>query len=150
MLEISESIATDPVSVEIHPLDIGGKADPVRAVFDAETGPAVNASLVDLGDRFRLVVNDVESVDPDEPLPELPVARAVWEPKPDFETAIEAWIRAGGAHHTGYSQAITSEHLKDFADIADVEFLCIDEDTDIAAFEKELDWNEIRWRLDNT
>jgi len=138
MLEICESIAGEQPRLEIHPLDIGGKADPVRAVFDADTGPAINASLVDMGDRFRLITNDVESVGPDEPLPELPVARAVWKPEPDFETAIEAWIKAGGAHHTGYSQAVTSEHLEDFASMTDIEHLHVGEDTDIADVESDL------------
>lgn len=138
MLEICESIAGEQPRLEIHPLDIGGKDDPVRAVFDADTGPAINASLVDMGDRFRLITNDVESVGPDEPLPELPVARAVWKPEPDFETAIEAWIKAGGAHHTGYSQAVTNEHLTDFASMTGIEHLHVGEDTDIADVEREL------------
>ncbi|WEL16640.1 L-arabinose isomerase [Halorhabdus sp. SVX81] len=138
MLEICESIAGEQPRLEIHPLDIGGKADPVRAVFDADTGPAINASLVDMGDRFRLITNDVESVGPDEPLPELPVARAVWKPEPNFETAIEAWIKAGGAHHTGYSQAVTSEHLEDFASMTGIEHLHVGADTDIADVERKL------------
>ncbi|MFB6150730.1 MAG: L-arabinose isomerase [Haloarculaceae archaeon] len=148
MLEICESIADGQPRIEVHPLDIGGKADPVRSVFDAEPGPAVNATVVDTGDRFRMVVNDVETVEPDEPLPELPVARAVWKPEPDFETAIGAWIRAGGAHHTGYSRAVTAEHLRDFADIADVEFLHVDADTEIDEFRNELRWNDVSYRLD--
>ena len=133
-------------SIEIHPLDIGEKGDPVRAVFNAATGPAVNVSLVDMGDRFRLIANEVEAVEPNESLMELPVARAVWEPKPDFETAIEAWIEAGGAHHTGYSQAITIEHLTDFAEIAGIEFLSINENTKISDFKKEIKWNEVYYR----
>jgi len=147
MLEVCESIAGERPTLEIHPLDIGGKDDPVRAVFDAETGPAVNASLVDMGDRLRLVVNEVETVEPDEPLPELPVARAVWEPKPDFETAVEAWIQAGGAHHTGFSHAVTTEHLKDLAEMVDLELLVIDDGTEMSEFEKELRWNETHYRL---
>jgi L-arabinose isomerase len=143
MLEICESIAGDQPTLEIHPLDIGGKDDPVRAVFTALPGPAVNSSLIDMGNRFRLIVNEVETVEPDESLPRLPVARAVWEPRPNFETAIEAWICAGGAYHTGFSQAVTTEHLKDFADIADIEFLIVDDESTMRDFERELRWNEI-------
>jgi L-arabinose isomerase len=146
MLEICESIAGDQPTLEIHPLEIGGKDDPVRAVFTAPPGPAVNSSLVDMGNRFRLIVNEAKTVEPDESLPQLPVARAVWEPEPDFETAIEAWIRAGGAHHTGFSQAVTTEHLKDFADIADIEFLIVDDETTMREFERELRWNEIYYQ----
>mgnify|MGYP000070740464 CR=1 FL=1 len=145
MLEICESIAGEQPRLEIHPLDIGGKDDPVRAVFDADTGPAINATIVDMGDHFRLITNDVESVGPDEPLPELPVARAVWKPEPDFETAIEAWILAGGAHHTGYSQAVTSDHLEDFAAMTGIEHLHVGADTDVADVKKELAWNETRY-----
>lgn len=148
MLEICESIAGEQPRLEVHSLDIGGKADPVRSVFDAEPGPAVNATLVDMGNRFRMIVNDVEAVEPDEPLPNLPVARAVWKPEPDFRTAIEAWIKAGGAHHTGYSQSVTTQHLRDFADIAGVEFLHVGEDTEISDFERELQWNETAYMLD--
>lgn len=149
MLEICDSIAGEQPRLEIHLLDIGGKDDPVRSVFDAEPGPAVNATLVDMGNRFRMVVNDVDVVEPDEPLPNLPVARAVWKPEPDFETAIEAWIKAGGAHHTGYSQAVTAEHLRDFADMAGIEFLHVDSDTDLDEFERELQWNETAYLLEN-
>lgn len=148
MLEICESIAAEQPRLEVHPLDIGGKDDPVRSVFDAAPGPAVNATVLDMGNRFRMVVNDVEAVEPDEPLPNLPVARAVWKPEPDFKTAIQAWIKAGGAHHTGYSQAVTTEHLRDFADIADIEFLHIDSETDLPSFERELQWNEAAYLLD--
>ena len=147
MLEICESIAGEQPRLEIHPLDIGGKADPVRSVFDAATGPAVNATIVDVGDRFRMIVNDVETVQPTEDLPNLPVARALWKPKPDFETAIKAWIEAGGAHHTGYSQAVTADHLRDFAEMADIEFLYVGQGTDITEFERELQWNETYRRL---
>ena len=115
MLEICESIAATKPTLEIHPLGIGGKEDPVRLVFDARTGPALNASLVDLGNRFRLIVNEVDAVKTPK-LPKLPVARAVWECRPDFKIACAAWILAGGAHHTGYSYAVTTEHLEDFAD----------------------------------
>jgi L-arabinose isomerase len=146
MLEICESIADGKPSLEIHPLSIGGKADPVRLVFNTRNGPAVNASVIDLGDRFRMIVNEVDVVAPDEPLPRLPVARAVWIPRPDLKTAAAAWILAGGAHHTGFSQALTAEHLEDFAEMADIEFLLINQDTRLSEFKKELRWNDVYYR----
>ena len=120
MLEVCPSIAADKPSLEIHPLGIGGKEDPPRLVFNASTGPALSASLIDLGNRFRLVANTVVAVAPP-PLPNLPVARAVWECQPDFKTACAAWILAGGAHHAGYSYSVTTEMLEDFATIAGIE-----------------------------
>jgi len=142
MLEICESIAAAKPSLEIHPLGIGGREDPVRLVFNAPAGPALNASLIDLGNRFRLVVNEVDVVNPPRPLPRLPVARAVWSCRPDFKTACGAWIRAGGAHHTAFSYAVTAEHLRDFAEISGIEMVLIDADTRLAGLEKELRWNE--------
>ena len=147
MLEICPTIASNKPRVEIHPLSIGGKADPVRLVFDSQTGPAVNASVVDIGNRFRMVVNQVDVVPTDEPLPKLPVARALWVPQPDMKTAAAAWIYAGGAHHTGFSLALTAEHLEDFAAMAGMEFLLIDTDTKLAAFKKELRWNDMYYAL---
>ncbi|HWC18635.1 MAG TPA: L-arabinose isomerase [Terriglobales bacterium] len=147
MLEICPSIADDKPSLEIHPLSIGGKADPVRLVFNARTGPAINASIVDMGDRFRMIVNQVDTVAPEKPLPKLPVARAVWIPQPDLKIAASAWILAGGAHHTGFSQSLTAQHLEDFASIADMEFLLIDKHTTISEFNKELRWNDVYYRL---
>ncbi len=146
MLEICPSIAARQPSLEIHPLGIGGKEDPVRLVFDAPAGPALNASLIDVGNRFRLIVNNVEAVKAPS-LPKLPVARAVWECQPDFKTACAAWILAGGAHHTGYSYAVTGEHLEDFATIAGIELVAINRDTKLAEFKKELRWNEIYYHL---
>jgi len=146
MLEICESIAERQPLLEIHPLGIGGKADPVRLVFNTPAGPALNASLIDLGARFRLIVNQVTVVPPDAPLPRLPVARALWVPQPDLKTAAAAWILAGGAHHTGFSQAVTAEHLEDFAEIAGVEFVLIDAETRLAQFKQELRWNEAYYR----
>ncbi|HJS28687.1 MAG TPA: L-arabinose isomerase, partial [Anaerolineales bacterium] len=128
---------------EIHPLSIGGKADPVRSVFNAPPGMAVNASIVDLGGRFRMIVNEVDVVQPDRPLTRLPVARAMWIPRPDLKTAAAAWILAGGAHHTGFSQAVTVEHLEDFAEIAGIEFLLINQETNLRGFKKELRWNDL-------
>jgi L-arabinose isomerase len=146
MLEICPSIADGKPSLEVHPLGIGGKEDPARLVFEAQTGPALNASLIDLGNRFRLIVNEVEAVEHPR-LPMLPVARAVWECKPDFKTAVAAWIYAGGAHHTGYSYSVTKEHLADFAEIAGIEILTIGDGTTLEDFRKELRWNELSWSL---
>lgn len=147
MLEVCPTITQQKPSLEIHPLSIGGKADPVRLVFDAQPGPAVNAAVMDMGNRFRMLVNLVEVVPTHEPLPKLPVARAVWRPQPDLKTSATAWILAGGAHHTGFSQALTVEHLEDFAEIANIEFLLIDHDTTISTFKKELRWNEMYYLL---
>jgi L-arabinose isomerase len=147
MLEICPSIADKRPSLEVHPLSIGGKADPVRLVFNAGSGPAVNASVVDMGDRFRMIVNHVDTVAPQHPLPKLPVARAVWIPQPNLKVAAGAWILAGGAHHTGFSHALNAQHLEDFASIADMEFLLIDANTTISEFRKELRWNDMYYRL---
>ena len=138
MLEICPSIAADRPSVEIHPLGIGGKADPVRLVFTAPSGPAVVASMVDMGDKFRLIVNEVDVIQPEQPLPKLPVARAVWVPRPSLKVAAAAWIYAGGAHHTGFSQALRVEHLEDFAEIAGVELVVIDGETRLRELRREL------------
>ena len=147
MLEICPTIAASKPKVEVHPLGIGGKADPVRLVFNTPAGAAINASLVDVGNRFRLIVNEVEAVEAQEALPHLPVARAVWEPKPDFKIACAAWIWAGGAHHTGFSQAIGSEEMEDFAEIAGLEFLFIGEGTTIRGLKHELRTNEVYYAL---
>ena len=147
MLEICPSIAAQKPKVEIHPLGIGGKDDPVRLVFDAPAGPAINAAIMDLGNRFRLLVNEVEVIAPPAPLPKLPVARAVWKCKPDFKTACGAWIYAGGTHHTGFSYAVTTEHLEDFAEIAGVELAVIDAETHLREFKQTLRNNEIYYHL---
>lgn len=146
MLEVCPSIAEGRPRLEVHPLSIGGKEDPVRLVFNAPTGRAVNASLVDLGGRFRLIVNEVEAVAHPE-LPKLPVARAVWRPLPDFKTAAAAWIYAGGAHHTAYSYAVTTEQLEDFAEIAGVELVVIDAETKLRTFRNELRQNDLTYAL---
>lgn len=143
MLEICESIAKGKPSCEIHPLGIGGKADPVRLVFNVAGGNALNASLIDMGDRFRLLVNEVEAVEPQEQLPKLPVARVLWKPQPDMLTGCAAWIYAGGAHHTVYSQNLTSQHIEDFAGMAGVELVRIDKNTNISTLKNELRWNEM-------
>ncbi|HVU94996.1 MAG TPA: L-arabinose isomerase [Puia sp.] len=142
MLEICESIADGKPAAEIHPLGIGGKADPVRLVFNSAAGAAINASIIDMGNRFRLLVNEVEAVAPTHQLPKLPVARVLWKPYPDMRTGCTAWILAGGAHHTGYSQNLTAEHLRDFADMAGIEFALIGKNTDLYQFRNELRWNE--------
>lgn len=147
MLEICPTIAEGPISLEVHPLGIGGKADPARLVFNSQTGPAINVSLMDMGSRFRMVVNDVDVIPPDEPLPKLPVARALWLPRPNLKVAAAAWIYAGGAHHTGFSLSLTAEHLYDFADMAGIEFLRIDENTQVPAFRNELRWNDAYYLL---
>ncbi len=147
MLEVCPTITNERPSLEIHPLSIGGKADPVRLVFNATPLPAVAASIVDIGNRFRMVVNAVDGVPPDEPLPKLPVARALWVPQPDLKTAATAWILAGGAHHTCFSQALTADYLEDFTEIAGIEFLLINRDTTLSAFKKELRWNEMYYLM---
>ena len=129
MLEICPSIAAERPSLEVHALGIGGKADPVRLVFTAPSGPAVVASLVEMGSGFRLIVSEVDVIQPEAPLPKLPVARAIWVPRPSLKVAAAAWIYAGGAHHTGFSQALTTEHLEDFAEMAGVELVVIDAET---------------------
>jgi L-arabinose isomerase len=149
MLEVCPSITDEKPTVEIHPLAIGGKADPVRLVFTAAAGKAVNASIVDMGNRFRLIVNEVNLIRPAQPLPKLPVARGVWIPEPNLKVAATAWISAGGAHHTALSRAITSEHLQNFADIAGIECLRIDRSTELSAFLKELKWNDVYYHLAN-
>jgi L-arabinose isomerase len=146
MLEICPSIAAAKPRCEVHPLGIGGKEDPVRLVFDSATGPAVNASVVDLGDRFRLLVNEVQVVEPGHALPKLPVARALWKPLPDLPTAAASWIHAGGAHHTGFSLALTTEHLEDFADMAGIELLLIDGSSTVRQVRNELRWNAAAYR----
>lgn len=146
MLEICESIAKGKASCEIHPLGIGGKADPVRLVFNVASGPAINASLIDMGNRFRLLVNEVEAVDAPHDLPKLPVARVLWKPYPDMKTGCAAWILAGGAHHTGYSQNLNAEHMQDFAEMADIEFTLIGKNTNLYQFKNELRWSEAYYR----
>lgn len=146
MLEICPTIASGKPTCEIHPLGIGGKADPVRLVFNSPAGPALNASMVDMGGRFRLIVNEVEAIEPAAELPKLPVARVLWKTKPDLKTAAQMWILAGGAHHTVYSQALTQEFYADFAEIAGIEYLLINDKTDLYQFKNELRWNSMFYR----
>ncbi|TRX39401.1 L-arabinose isomerase [Flavobacterium restrictum] len=147
MLEICSSIADAKPSCEVHPLGIGGKEDPVRLVFNVAAGNAINASLVDMGNRFRLIVNEVEAVKPMADLPKLPVARVLWDCKPDLDIAATTWILAGGAHHTVYSQVITTEYMEDFADIAGIELLVIDEKTTLRDFKDKINANEAYFHL---
>jgi L-arabinose isomerase len=149
MLEICESIAASKPKLEVLPLSIGGKADPVRLIFDSNTGPALCASVMDMGQRFRLVASLVDVVPTGEPLPKLPVARALWVPRPNLKTAAAAWIYAGGAHHTSFSYAVTADHLRDFAEMAGIEFLAIDENTCLEDFKKELRWNDLYYHMAN-
>ncbi len=147
MLEVCPTIAAGRPKCEIHPLSIGGKADPVRLVFDAAPGPAVVAGMTDMGGRFRIVANVIDIVDAGHELPRLPVARAVWSPRPDMRTAVEAWLGAGGAHHTVLSAALDPEPMADFSEMAGVEFLLIDESTSLPAFRKEARWNGAYYHL---
>ena len=146
MLEICSSIADGKPSCEIHPLGIGGKEDPVRLVFNVAAGNALNASVIDMGNRFRLLVNEVQAIKPKHKLPKLPVARVLWKPMPDMKTGCAAWIYAGGAHHTCFSQNLTSEHLEDFAAMANIEFVLIDKNTNLHQLKNELKWSEVYYR----
>jgi L-arabinose isomerase len=146
MLEVCPSIALGKPSVEVHQLSIGGKEDPARLVFKTAPGKGINVSVIDLGNRFRMIVNDVEVVKcPD--MPKLPVASVLWNPMPNLKTGAAAWIMAGGAHHTGFSTAINSEYLEDFAGMLGIEFILIDDKCDLPALRKELRWNEISYHL---
>ena len=147
MLEVCASIAGAKPSLEIHPLSIGGKNDPARLVFNVPSGPAINATVLDMGNRFRMLVNEVDVIQPDAPLSKLPVACAVWVPRPNLKVAAGAWILAGGAHHTGFSQSVTRAHLEDFAGMAGLEFVVIDAETRLTELKKELRWNELYYQL---
>jgi L-arabinose isomerase len=143
MLEICPSIADGNVSLQVHPLGIGGKADPARLVFNTPAGPAINVAMMDLGNRFRLLLNEVDCVAPEHAMPKLPVAQAVWECRPSFEEACACWIHAGGAHHTGFSQVATTEMIEDFATIAGLELAIIDGKTNVRDFQQTLRNNEV-------
>lgn len=147
MLEICPSIAASRPRCEVHPLGIGGKADPVRLVFNGAKGKAINASLVDLGNRFRFLVNEVESVEIEQAMPKLPVARVLWDAKPDLQTAAEAWIQAGGAHHTAFSFDVSAEQIGLLAEMAGVECVFIDEGTVIRSFKQNLRLGEIYYGI---
>jgi L-arabinose isomerase len=146
MLEIDESLASTKPSLEVHPLGIGGKADPARLVFNVAGGAALNASIIDVGNRFRMIVNEVEAVEPQHELPNLPVARVLWKPLPDMKTGCAGWIYAGGAHHTAYSQNLSAETIQDFTEMAGIEFIRIGKDSTIDSIKNELRWNDIAFK----
>lgn len=147
MLEICPSIATGTAKLEVHPLGIGGKNDPARVVFNVPEGPAINASLIDLGTRFRLIVNSVDCVKADADMPKLPVARALWVPQPNLKVGAGAWILAGGAHHTAFSQAVDARYMEDFCEMAGIEFVHIGKDATMSSIKQELRWNELYYRF---
>lgn len=147
MLEVCPTIAATRPSIEVHPLGIGGKEDPARIVFNGQEGPAVAASLVDLGHRFRLLVNEVDCVKVEKELPKLPVARVLWKPQPSLRESAEAWILAGGAHHTVLSYVVTTDNLLDFAELTGIEAVVIDKDTSVRQFKNELLWSDTAYRL---
>jgi L-arabinose isomerase len=146
MLEVCPTVSATRPKIEVHHLGIGGKEDPARIVFDGRGGSALNASIVDLGHRFRLVVNEVDAVVPDIELPKLPVARVLWKAQPSLSQAVENWIQAGGAHHTCFSFEVTTEQLRDFADLVGIEMVLINNDTNPHYFTNELRWNEVVYR----
>ncbi|MEO7716671.1 MAG: L-arabinose isomerase [Capsulimonas sp.] len=146
MLEICPSIAAMRPRVEVHPLGIGGKEDPARLVFNGASGPAINASLIDLGNRFRLIINAVDAVPVTQSMPNLPVARTLWKPQPSLRVAAETWILAGGAHHTGFSLDLTAEQMIDWAEMNKIEYLLIDNSTTSLGFRNELRWSDAAWR----
>ncbi|PEJ53125.1 L-arabinose isomerase [Bacillus sp. AFS002410] len=146
MLEVCPSISATRPKIEVHPLGIGGKEDPARIVFDGRGGSALNATIIDLGHRFRLLINEVEAVQPEIEMPNLPVARVLWKTEPSLNQAVENWIQAGGAHHTSFSYKVTTEQLRDFAELTGIEMVVINKDTKIEAFNNELRWNDVIYR----
>ena len=150
MLEICPSIAGHKPRIEVHPLGIGGKADPARLVFTAHEGTGMAATVVDMGNRFRMIVNQVDCVKPEADLPKLPVARVFWTPQPDLKTAAHAWILAGGTHHTAFSFALTREYFEDYAEIAGIELLLIDHTTSIPDFKNQIKLNDVYWMLNRS
>ena len=147
MLEVCPSVACEKPKIRVFPLGIGGREDPARLTFKAKSGPAVLATVIDMGDRFRMIVNDVECQKQPHDMPKLPVAAVLWKPLPDLETSAEAWIYAGGAHHSVISYGLTDEELRDFAEIMDIEYVHIGRETDIHELRKELVWNDLVWKL---
>jgi L-arabinose isomerase len=147
MLEVCPTITDAKPRIEIHPLGIGGKEDPVRMVFTAKPAAGRVVCVTDLGDRFRLISNEIKIVEPDEDLPKLPVARAVWEPAPSLAASAEAWMLAGGSHHTVLTNAVSLETVEDFARMAKVEHVVIDDSTEMRAFRRELQWSAAYHRL---
>lgn len=146
MLEVCPSIADGPIAIKVNPLSMGDREDPARLVFTSRTGPGIAASLIDLGTRFRLIINEVECKKVEKPMPKLPVATAFWTPQPDLQTGAEAWILAGGAHHTAFSYDLTTEQMVDWAEAMGIECVVIDKDTTIRNFKNELRWNMAAYR----
>ena len=147
MLEVCPTVAATKPRIEVHPLGIGDKADPARLVFDGKEGAAVSACLVDMGGRMRLIINNVDAVKQEVPLPKLPVARVLWKPQPSLKVAAESWILAGGSHHTSFSFVVTTEQLIDFAEMVKIECVVIDNDTNAKSFRNELRLNDLAWKL---
>lgn len=146
MLEVCPTVAANRPSIQVHPLGIGGKEDPARIVFDGIAGEAVNVSIIELGGRFRMIINKVDAVESEKETPNLPVAKVLWKPQPSLSEATEAWIYAGGAHHTALSFALTAEQLEDFAELVGIECVTIDNNTVLKQFRKELQWNQVVWK----
>ncbi|NLJ30976.1 MAG: L-arabinose isomerase [Clostridiales bacterium] len=147
MLEVCPTVAAERPKIKVVPLGIGDREDPARLTFKAAAGPAVLATIIDMGDRFRMIVNDVECREQEHEMPNLPVAAVLWKPLPSLETSAEAWIYAGGAHHSVISYALTAQELRDFAEIMDIEFIHIGRETNIEELRKELTWNDLVWKL---
>ena len=147
MLEVCPSVASNRPKIQVHPLGIGGKGDPARLVFDSKSGDAIVASLIDMGGRLRLIVNDVEACNPLQPMPNLPVAGIMWKPLPSLAVSAESWILAGGAHHTVLSYDITAEMMHDWANMMGIEYVHIGKETTVESLEKELRWNDIAYKL---
>lgn len=147
MLEVCPSVAAEKPKIQVHPLGIGDREDPARLVFKAQTGDAIVVTLVDMGDRLRMIVNDVECKEQVNDMPNLPVAGVLWKPLPCLQTSAEAWIYAGGAHHSVLSYTLTADHMRDFAEIMGIEFIHINKDTEINEFKKELFYNDVAYKL---
>ena len=146
MLEVCPTVAEGPIGIKVCPLSMGNREDPARLVYTSKTGPAVATSLVDLGNRFRLIINDVDCKKVEKPMPKLPVATAFWTPQPNLATGAEAWILAGGAHHTAFSYDLTSEQMGDWANAMGIEAVYIDKDTNIRDFKKDLQLGNLFYR----
>lgn len=147
MLEVCPTIADGPIRIKCQPLSMGDREDPARLVFTSKTGKGIATSLIDLGDRFRLIINDVNCKKVEKPMPKLPVATAFWTPEPNLQTGAEAWILAGGAHHTAFSYDLTAEQMGDWAAAMGIEAVYIDKDTNIRNLKNELRWNEAAFKL---
>ncbi|KJD43881.1 L-arabinose isomerase [Paenibacillus terrae] len=146
MLEVCPTIAVNKPRIDVQPLGIGGKADPARLIFEGKPGKALVASIIELGGRYRLIINQIHAVENKNQMPKLPVASVLWKPEPSLEVSAEAWIHAGGAHHTVLSYAVTTEQLLDYAELTGIEAVVIDNNTNIRQFRQELQWNELYWR----